>query len=190
MPGIVCYHIFLQEIIDKHSKQSFPTKKHLNRVAKNIKSLLNDTRNISHNLMPHAIKELGLIPALNQLTNNMSQSNNLSINLHPHFTGDELDESYEIHLYRILQEALSNVVKHANAENVNIYFSKYPKHISLIIEDDGDSFDLDILSGSKYSKNGGIGIINMKERVYFLNGKIEINVQKDIGTEIVIDIPL
>ncbi len=85
--------------------------------------------------------------------------------------------------FRIIQEIIQNVLKHAKANNLNIHLNKYTKKLSLLIEDDGIGF-------ATANSADGIGLQNIKNRVAFLNGKFQIDTEKGKGTTFNIQIPL
>jgi signal transduction histidine kinase len=86
-------------------------------------------------------------------------------------------------LYRIVQEALTNVVKHAQAEHVSIVLQRKGDAVTAVIEDDGRGF-------AGHQKDGGLGLVGMKERVDLVNGRLEIESAEGAGMTLVVEVPV
>ncbi|WP_347174033.1 sensor histidine kinase [Polaribacter uvawellassae] len=145
-------------------------------------SIIDDVRKISHRLTP---KKSSLLSFEERLTNLVEEAFYESgITYDFQFIGNKnfLDEKEELNVYRILQEILHNILKHAKANSVEIQFVNFDNEITITIEDDGVGFN-----SSKRKK--GLGIYNIQKRVAYLNGTIEISSIKNKGTFIVIVIP-
>ena len=158
-----------------------------------IKSLLDnamaEAREISYNLMPSVLVDFGLVPALQLLCEQFSKRNNLKVYVHTSGINSRLDPTMEIGLYRIAQEALNNVAKHAAAREVNVQLIGSPKSIRLMIEDDGEGFRVhrpDPRSGKRH----GMGLVSMRERAASFNGIFTLDSSPGRGTEIIIEVPL
>ena len=96
----------------------------------------------------------------------------------------------ETTLYRILQEALTNIAKHAQASTVSIVVERRPTKVSMIIEDDGVGFDVEAMSINRaVSESGGLGLHGMRERASLLKGDLEIESTKSGGTSLYVSIP-
>jgi signal transduction histidine kinase len=143
----------------------------------------NQIRQISHNMMPGELVKFGLVSAV-QTTLEQLDDNNLKAHLYTHGLDKRIDQTKEIHTFRIIQEIVQNVLKHAKASTLNIHLNKYAKKLSLLIEDDGVGFAYNV------SSTEGIGIKNIKNRVHYLNGKLKIDSNKGKGTTFNIEIPL
>jgi two-component system sensor histidine kinase DegS len=106
-----------------------------------------------------------------------------------HFTYNinekELKNAHSIGLYRIVQESLNNIAKHANANNIYINFEKVQDKLVLTIRDDGSGFDK-----NQNKKEKSFGLLGIQERVIMMNGLYEINSEINKGTEIIVKIPL
>ncbi|NTW33561.1 MAG: tetratricopeptide repeat protein, partial [Bacteroidetes bacterium] len=138
-----------------------------------------EVRNISHNMMPSALTELGLVTALKELISKMNKSHKLHIDLKIYGFDERLNELVEITVYRIVQEIISNIIKHAEATVVDIILKKENTEINLNIEDNGIGIDK-----NKIEKSSGIGWKNIFSRVTMLNGKINIDSKHNLGTTI------
>ncbi len=139
-------------------------------------------------LRPVALDELGFYPALRQFTGDFGEQNQLHVNLH--LTGEavHLPASLEPMLFRLIQEALHNVAKHAQATTVWIEFKLDEEALHLVIRDDGVGFDPAILEQAV--RRGHVGLKQMQERVARLKGTFALHTAPGKGTEIRVVLPL
>jgi signal transduction histidine kinase len=144
-----------------------------------------EVRNISHDLLSGVLTKFGLVPALEELKDKISSTGKVNVGLYANDLKGALNAEQELQLYRIVQELLSNILKHAKAKGANIQLNRSGDSLNLIVEDDGIGFKL-----SEANDRGGIGLINLKARVAKLNGSFHIDSGKGGGTTISIDIPL
>lgn len=145
---------------------------------------VNEMRNISHNLLPASLLRLGLIAGLQNLLDKITSRSDLHINFIAHGFKKRIDENIEVSIYRIVLEAVNNIVKHARAKNVTVQLMQYDTYINVLIEDDGVGFDKTIVS-----KKQGIGLNNIFSRVDYMKGRVDIDTRPKAGTVINIDIP-
>ena len=145
---------------------------------------VNEMRNISHNLLPASLLRLGLVAGLKNLMNKISNKSGLQINFVAYGFKERIDETIEVSIYRIVLEAINNVVKHAKAKNVTVQLVQHDNYINILVEDDGVGFDR-----SAVLKEQGIGLNNILSRVDHMKGNIEIDTKPRAGTVINIDIP-
>ena len=155
-----------------------------------VRSGLEEIRKIIFNLRPMALDDLGLVPALRKFTQDFEEKS--KIHTKYELVGKEirLPSAMEAAIFRLVQEAFSNVLKHASATFVVLEITFKPGLITLMIQDNGVGFSvskLDSLSAS--SQNSHFGIIGMRERVELVNGKLNIDSIREKGTTITIDIP-
>lgn len=158
----------------------------LHNVSNLIDEAVTEVRNISHSMMPVALTKLGLKPALIELTRKINDSGKIIIKTT--FDYDQLlhsSSSFEIAIYRIVQEILNNIIKHSKAKEVQISLIQQKENLSILITDNGIGFDVDKINDSK-----GIGWQNIFSRTSMLNGKIHITSSIENGTEIAINVPL
>jgi len=144
----------------------------------------NQVRQISHNLMPLDLEKFGLVTTLENmigLVNN--QNDDINIDFITYNFEAPLNNELGLNMYRIVQEALTNILKYAQAKNVLIELIQHEHNISLSIEDDGIGFDV------KNFKSG-IGIQNMRNRSEIVGGSFEIESKFDVGTSISVQIPM
>jgi two-component system CheB/CheR fusion protein len=138
-------------------------------------------------LRPAALDDLGLRATLGNFVKEWSRYSGTKAEFHSSGIGKKpLEFSIETNLYRIAQEALNNIHKHARAESVSVLLEKHGDEISLIIEDDGVGFD----PQGKFNRTKGIGLVGMNERAKICNGTLEIESAKGKGTTIYAKIPV
>jgi two-component system, NarL family, sensor kinase len=142
-----------------------------------------EMRAISHQMMPNALSKKGLTHALKELVSKMD-GKGLSVNLDISGLITLPGPLTETALYRVIQEALNNVIKHARATKVYISLISDAEGISVTIEDDGCGFDVSELDGKK-----GIGLKNIQSRIEFLKGTVEFESKPGKGTLLVINLP-
>jgi PAS domain S-box-containing protein len=163
-----------------------------NRIL-DMKGLLDDVmkeaREISYNLMPSVLDDFGLTPALQLLSEQFTNRTTVKAQFHTIGITERLDPQMEIGLYRIAQESLNNVAKHAEATEVNLQFIRYPEGIRLIIEDNGKGITEkpDIV---RATGKGGMGLVSMRERATSFGGVLTIDSTPKSGTFITVEIPL
>ncbi|WPV01137.1 sensor histidine kinase [Mucilaginibacter sp. cycad4] len=143
-----------------------------------------EVRTISHNMMPWALHKTGLAQVIKQFIENI-KNNNIAINFFSEGFDSPFDDTTEIILYRVLQESVNNVMKHAHADRVDISLMRSNESISLTIEDNGIGFDT---TNPEIFK--GMGLNNLRSRINFLKGKVEFDSQPNRGTLVSIYIPL
>jgi two-component system sensor histidine kinase UhpB len=156
------------------------------------KSLSNQTlaamRQLSMDLRPTMLDDVGLIPTLRWYIQNFSNRLDIYSNFQAIGLEEKLPPQIETAFYRIIQEALNNVAKHAEATRVEISLERSDSIISVSVTDNGRGFDLDkVLRPESLEK--GFGIIGMQERVSLLWGKMDIQSRPDFGTYIYIEVP-
>jgi PAS domain S-box-containing protein len=151
-----------------------------------LKNAIEESRNIAHNLMPKAIEDFGLVLSLQSLFNQIEKTSGLKIEFYQNL-GDEtrLDKQIELNLYRISQEALNNVLKHAAATEVFVQLIRHPSEIIFSFEDNGRGFDTINISAAKK----GIGLKSITNRAIALSGYADIDSSLGRGTIITIVIP-
>lgn len=143
-----------------------------------------EVRRISHNMMPHALSIAGLKGALEDLSEYM-RSIQYNVNLEIRNVPDGLEQTRQVTIYRLIQEILNNIHKHAEARNVIIQLIGHEGNLNMIVEDDGKGFEYE-----KALEKGGLGIKSINSRVEFLDGTIEWDSQIGQGTSININIPI
>lgn len=152
-----------------------------------IQSSINELRNISYNLNPRSLEDLGLLPSLKILCNDFSKQSNIKGNFHSSGIDDRFNHNLEIALYRIVQESLNNIRKHSKAGEFGIMLTQHSDFLRLVVEDNGIGFDIKKISMNKNKTS--MGLNNIKERIIPFDGMLSIDSRKGAGTSIIIEIP-
>jgi signal transduction histidine kinase len=145
-------------------------------------STLHDVRRLAVELRPKALDDFGLVPALERLVEGLGEQTGLRVDFEARVP-ERLPPDIETALYRTVQEALTNVVKHARARNVSILLTRKSASVSAVVEDDGRGFSMD-------SYGDGIGLLGMRERLALLDGTLSIEASPGAGTTLVVEVPL
>jgi two-component system NarL family sensor kinase len=154
----------------------------LEKITLQLDHSVTELRRIAHNMMPVNLLKFGLTTALKDLCESL-MSDNTHIDFQALGIEDSLREEVQLHIYRIVQELLSNAVRHAHAGNIILQCSQNDHLFFITQEDNGKGFDLATASNAK-----GIGLSNIKNRVGFLKGKIDIDSVPNEGTTINIEL--
>jgi signal transduction histidine kinase len=144
---------------------------------------LQDVRRLAVELRPKALDDFGLVPALERLTSTFAEQTGIETHLESRLPEERLSGEVETVLYRVVQEALTNVVKHAHAQRVSIVLHAKPDSVIAVIEDDGRGFRADEDSPD------GMGLLGMRERVALVNGRFDVESSAS-GTTVVIEVPI
>jgi signal transduction histidine kinase len=144
---------------------------------------LQDVRRLAVELRPKALDDFGLVAALERLTAGFAEQTGLAVELESRLSEARLPSEVETVLYRIVQEALTNVVKHAQAEHVSIVLTPKDSSVTAVIEDDGLGFNFD-------GDGDGLGLVGMRERVALIDGRLEIESSEGVGTTILVEVPM
>ena len=162
------------------------------RIA-DIKQLLDNTvkeaREISYNLMPSVLDDFGLAPGLQSLCEQFSKGSELRVTFHAHGLTERLTPEVETGVYRIAQEALNNIAKHAGAKEVEVQIVKHADRLRLTVEDDGIGMNV-LPAASRSLFGGGTGLVGMRERASSFNGTLVIDSTPGKGSTIDVEIPL
>jgi signal transduction histidine kinase len=146
---------------------------------------LHDVRRLAVELRPAALDDFGLVSAVERLVDTFREQSGLEVDLESGGLGAErLPSEVETVLYRIVQEALTNVVKHSDASRVSILLTRRNGGAAAIVEDDGHGFDAQERGGS------GLGLVGMRERVALVGGRFQIESAAGTGTTLVAEVPL
>lgn len=147
---------------------------------------INEVRNISHRMMPRALSELGLVPAIADMLNKSLGSTDVQFEFEHHkVEGQRFDEKIEISLYRICQELINNIIKHSGATSVSVQLIRTNSHLVLVVEDNGKGFTFD-----QQNEGSGIGLMNISSRTKAINGELNYQPSPNQGTVATIRIPI
>ena len=154
-----------------------------------LDNVMKEARELSYNLMPSVLDDFGLAPALQLLSEQFSNRTNVKVQFQAHGITDRLDSNLEIGLYRIAQESLNNVSKHAEATEVNLQIIRHSKGIRLVIEDNGKGIT-NQTSFIRVTGKGGMGLPGMRDRASSIGGALTVDSTPNHGTLITVEVPL
>lgn len=157
-------------------------KEELTKILNNCSRSADEIRNISHQMMPRALMEKGLIEAIAYLLQCSFEFSDIKYKFENFDINQRFEERIEISLYRVLQELLNNIIKHANATEVNVLLYKQDEKLIFFIEDNG--------GGMQNNSKKGHGVLNIKSRVDMIKGTINYEAFTNSGTTATIVIPL
>ena len=149
---------------------------------------IDNLRNLTLNLRPRLLDEIGLVPALNWLVNNMNSESNIHYRLMVGGKEQKLPSQMETPIFRVIQEALNNIKKHSKANEANIDVDFTDQSLNILIIDNGQGF-LPTSVHERLILNNKMGLIGMQERVESLRGTFKIHSELNVGTNISIQIP-
>jgi signal transduction histidine kinase len=165
-----------------------PDEEHLRgavgEVRELVRSTLRDVRRLAVELRPRALDDFGLVAALERLLDGFGEQTGIAVEFEPGLPEERLPPEVETALYRIVQESLTNVVKHARARRVSVVLARKPDSVSVIVEDDGVGFE------PGRTSDDGLGLLGMRERVALLGGRLTIESRPGAGTTFVAEVPL
>lgn len=148
------------------------------KISTIIDKAVNDTREIAHNMLSGVLKKFGLIAALRDLKETVESANQLRIVLKSEQFDERLESEMELHIYRIIQELISNTLKHAKASKVSVLIKKIdPQNIIVSYSDDGIGFD-------PQQEKWGVGLRNIQSRLERIQGSMTMNSAHMKGMEI------
>jgi signal transduction histidine kinase len=149
-----------------------------------VVATLQDVRRLAVELRPSALDDFGLVAALERLADSFAEQSGISVDFQAALPDERLPDEAETALYRIVQESLTNVVKHAQARRVSILLTRADGVVKAVVEDDGRGFD----PGS--TNDDGYGLVGMRERLALLGGRLEIESARDAGTTVAAEVPV
>jgi signal transduction histidine kinase len=149
-----------------------------------VVSTLQDVRRLAVELRPAALDDFGLASAVERLAQTFREQSGLRVDLEARLAEDRLPSEVETALYRIVQEALTNIAKHSRATRVSILLTRRDTSIAAVVEDDGTGFD------PSADAHGGLGIVGMRERLALLGGRLAIESAPTAGTTLIAEVPL
>jgi signal transduction histidine kinase len=157
-----------------------------------VASLMDGINRIIHDLRPPVLDDLGLESAIRWLLQRQLADKNIGYTITAEGIGDaKLQGRAELGLFRVLQEAVINITKHAMAGNVDISLDVEDGSMKVKVRDDGKGFDLDeVLKAHETGSEHGFGLMGMQERIANLDGEMHISSEPGKGTSIEISIPL
>jgi signal transduction histidine kinase len=154
----------------------------MSQVIEMVDESVKEVRAVSHNMMPNALLKAGLGAAAREFLNRINGSK-LKIELEISGLEERLDNTVEMILFRVLQEIVNNIIKHADASNVNIQIIHHGNEVTMMVEDNGKGFD------TKHF-DAGLGLRNIQSRIEYLNGTVHFDSYPGKGTTVSVEVPV
>ena len=168
----------------KHSSKEEEEKSIMDKTEKLLEEAYEKVRSMSHTRHYGVLASKGLIPTLESLAKKITDSGQVQVSIIHHGLDQKLEAGVELTLFRIIQELLSNVMKHAQAQHATVSLTAYTDFINVIVEDDGVGFHT-----KNIAKSNGMGLNSIETRVEKLNGTFEADSTPGYGSTINIDLP-
>ena len=169
------------KMVNKTEEQKLSIQNALTLVDDSVK----EVRAVSHNMMPNTLIKLGLASAVREFITKLGNAPTLKVDLEIVGLDNRLDNQVETVLYRVIQEVVNNIIKHAQASQISMQLIRHETELNVMIEDNGIGFDTNDLDNFE-----GIGLKGIQTRIAFLNGTVYFDSTLGRGTTIIIDIPL
>jgi signal transduction histidine kinase len=169
----------LEEALADH-----PARADLAQLREHVVTALQDVRRLAVELRPAVLDDFGLVPALERLIDSFAEQSEIRVDFHSALGEMRLPTEVESTLYRVVQESLTNIVKHADAHNISVSLSRRESTVAAVIEDDGAGFD------QRAVRAESVGLIGMRERMALVDGRLEIESRPGAGTTVVAEVPL
>ncbi|CDF79624.1 histidine kinase [Formosa agariphila KMM 3901] len=168
----------------EHYAENHEDKSQSKRISNAINNACIDVRSLSHQLHPLPFSKIGFTSFLSDFISQITQKSDIDIKTYffPEEDIDQLPQDVLADAYRIVQELINNILKHAEASHVDVQLTRHTDHLNIVINDDGKGF--------QKNKKHGIGLRNIKERLQKVKGSLDIDSSPGHGTSITIDIPL
>jgi signal transduction histidine kinase len=169
----------LEEALTEH-----PARASLTELREHVVAALQNVRRLAVELRPAVLDDFGLVPALERLTDAFAEQSGIRVDFHSALGEARLPSEVETALYRVVQESLTNIAKHANAGSVSVSLARRESAVAAVIEDDGGGFD------PRTPREEGVGLLGMRERLALIDGKLEVESRPGAGTTVVAEVPL
>lgn len=158
-------------------------KSKINALSENLRKTSTEVRTLSHQMMPRALTELGLVPAITDLLNRAFAGTSMECEFHHHEVTNRFDTGTELALFRIVQELINNIIKHAHASKVTVNLLRMKDKLRLTVEDNGVGFDPDAV-------RKGHGLMNIRTRVESVKGSVLFEQNENAGTLVTVTVPI
>ncbi|KQL46539.1 histidine kinase [Brevibacillus choshinensis] len=180
--------VLRSEIVERMLKNEriLEAQMELHELKEMVRMSLSDVRRIIFDLRPMALDDLGLVPTLQKYIQTCEERIESSIDLVVFGVEPPLRSSVKAAIFRLVQECLNNVEKHAQANSVQVKLEFVQDSLSLVVKDDGVGFDLE----KRLANGGSFGLLGMKERVQLLEGSVDLQSAPGDGTKVIFQIPL
>jgi two-component system sensor histidine kinase DegS len=186
MSNVVIKAEICEKLIDVDLEKA---RMELRNLKKSVRDSLQDVRKIIYNLRPMSLDDLGLVPTLQRYVLTFQEESGISVSFSTKGSRPELKSVISLTVFRIVQEALNNIVKHAKADNAVIQLEFLKTELKLHIYDNGIGFDTKKLKDKNEDISSGFGLVSMRERIELLGGDLIISSEPGNGTHLNIIIP-
>ena len=177
----------IEEVLDKDSR------KRIRGLIDNMRSVIRETgdklRDISSGLHPRLVQELGLVEGISSFIDRFRRTTGLQVESSVLADPLQVEEGIAVNIYRIIQEAFTNIVKHSNCSSVSFDMKVEHGRLGVVIRDDGTGFNLKAVSQREIEQRG-MGLFIMTERAKAIGGELKIKSEPDQGTELKVEVPL
>ncbi|KNY25091.1 sensor histidine kinase [Pseudobacteroides cellulosolvens] len=187
MSNVVLKAEICEKLIDVDIEKARFELQNLKRI---VRESLVDVRKIIYNLRPMSLDDLGLVPTLQRYISTFQEENKIDVLFKSRGSISDIRSVISLTVFRIVQEALNNIRKHAKANSVSVNIEFIEDKLRLSINDDGVGFDVESLKVKHEDIESGFGLFSMKERVELLDGEFNISSRTGSGTRLSIMIPL
>jgi two-component system sensor histidine kinase ChiS len=164
------------------------SQQQMQQISSMVMESLDEVREIAYNLHPHQLDRLGLKKAVESVINKVAHATDIQFSLNIDDIDNIFPKDLEITFYRIVQEAINNIVKHSEAQKASVRIQKNKKNVHIKIRDNGKGFN--VKGDHSTNSHQGFGLMGIMERVRLINGTMQIHSQPRNGTTITIQIPL
>lgn len=187
MANVVIRTEITERMLNRQDYES--VKEELKDLKSQLRGGLEEVRKIIFNLRPMALDDLGLVPTLRKFVQDYEDKTKIRTSLEINGRETRLPSGMEVAVYRLVQEAFSNVYKHANATYVSLEVTFQTAMVKITVQDNGEGFDVGVVQ-AKVDKGVHFGMIGMRERVELLEGRLNIDSEKGKGTKLSLVIPI
>ncbi|MGX8797580.1 histidine kinase [Fusibacter sp. JL298sf-3] len=182
LANVVLKAEYIKKIVDSSPEKA---KREVTELQEGVRMTLKDIRKIIYDLMPMSLDDLGLISTVKKMVNTIEDTAGIAVQLSTMENATVSNPLINLMAFRVIQESLNNVLKHAQCKKLKIKISIEEENIMIQIEDDGVGFAVK----DTLDQAGGYGLHNMKERIEIVSGFIEINSEEGKGTQLKFIIP-
>ncbi|MDF2985643.1 MAG: signal transduction histidine kinase [Eubacterium sp.] len=176
-----------ERLMDKNINEA---KTELQNLKKVMRDSLQEVRKIIYNLRPMALDDLGLLPTLERYVISFNETTGIKVTFKCRGIDEVIKPVISLTVFRIVQEALNNILKHSKSSTASVLLEKVDKKLCILIFDSGIGFDTKAVKMTSSDLSGGFGLFSMKERVALLEGEFSVVSEEKKGTRINIQIPL
>lgn len=177
---------FIQQLLHRDPELVAPE---LVRVKETADQAMHQLRTMMFDLRPVVLETKGLLPALEVYCGRLNETESFTVYLASHENIPRLNKQAESSIFAVIQEAISNTKKHANADNIWITLRRSADKIAVSVRDDGEGFDVASIQ-MNYESLGSLGLINMRERVEMIQGNLYLNSKLGQGTTVEFTVPV